>query len=208
MFQLNWMDMKKSIEYFFTPGSPWSYLGHDRLHALAKEHGATVELKPVDLGKVFPVSGGLPLPKRAPQRQAYRLIELARWRDFLGIPLNVQPKFGGVSTDLASRWILAAAATDADDAMALASAIMRARWAQELDVSDEATLRTLARDAGLDPQALASAAAQSAIAAQFDALTQEAIDRQIFGAPTYVYQGEPFWGQDRLDFLARKLAGG
>jgi 2-hydroxychromene-2-carboxylate isomerase len=200
------MDMKKRIEYFFTPGSPWSYLGHDRLHALAKEHDATLELKPIDLGKVFPISGGLPLPKRAPQRQAYRLVELARWRDFLGVPLNLQPKFGGVSTDLASRWILAAAASDADSAMRLASAIMLARWAEERDVSDEATLRSLARDVGLDPEAVATGAAQPAVAAQFDALTQEAIDRQVFGAPTYVYQEEPFWGQDRLDFLARKLA--
>ncbi len=198
--------MQKRIEYFFTPGSPWSYLGHDRLHALAKEHGAKLELKPIDLGKVFPVSGGLPLPKRAPQRQAYRLVELARWRDFLGVPLNVQPKFGGVSTDLASRWILAAAASDPDSAMRLASAVMRARWAEERDVSDEATLQSLARDVGLDPDAIATAAAKPAVAAQFDALTQEAIERQIFGAPTYVYQDEPFWGQDRLDFLARKLA--
>jgi 2-hydroxychromene-2-carboxylate isomerase len=198
--------MSKVIDYYFTPGSPWSYLGHDRFRALAAEHGATISVKPVDLGKVFPVSGGLPLPKRAPQRQAYRLVELERWRDHLGLPLNLQPKFGAVSGDAACRWILAAAEDSTDPAMALAGAAMRARWAEEKDISDAATLAELARGVGLDPDKLAARAASAEVGARYDALSQEAIDRQVFGAPTYVYEGEPFWGQDRLDFLARKLA--
>ena len=198
--------MSKTIDYFFTPASPWSYFGHERLRALAAQHGATINVKPMDLGKVFPVSGGLPLPKRAPQRQAYRLFELARWRDFLGIPINIQPKFGAASPEPASRWIIAAAESGADAAMALAGAVMRARWADEQDIADEATLAALARGVGLDPAALAERAQSAAVAARYDANSQEAIDRQVFGAPTYVYGDEPFWGQDRLDFLARKLA--
>src|SRR5213593_4894681 len=83
----------KVIDYFFTPVSPFSYLGHERFVAVAKKHGAEIRVKPIDLGRVFPVSGGLPLKQRAPQRQAYRLLELKRWREFLGLPLNVQPKF-------------------------------------------------------------------------------------------------------------------
>ena len=84
--------MAKMIDYFTTPLSPWTYLGHDRFVAIAARHGASVRVLPMDLGKVFPVSGGLPLAKRAPQRQAYRLVELARWRDYLGLPLNLQPR--------------------------------------------------------------------------------------------------------------------
>lgn len=198
--------MSKSIDYFFTPASPWAYLGHERLRALAAQHGATINVKPMDLSKVFPVSGGLPLPKRAPQRQAYRLFELARWRDFLGIPINFQPKFGAASPELSSRWIVAAAEGGADKAMALAGAVMRARWAEEKDIGDEATLADLARGVALDPVALATRAASADITARYEAFSQEAIDRQVFGAPTYVYQDEPFWGQDRLDFLGRKLA--
>jgi 2-hydroxychromene-2-carboxylate isomerase len=198
--------MSKSIDYYFTPGSPWAYLGHERLRALAAQHGVTVNVKPVDLGKVFPVSGGLPLPKRAPQRQAYRLVELARWRDHLGVPINLQPKFGAASGDLACRWIIAAAEISADAGMALAGAAMRARWADEQDISSADTLAELARGAGLDAATLAERAGSAEVAARYDALTQEAIDRQIFGVPTYVYQDEMFWGQDRLDFLARKLA--
>ena len=85
--------MTKKIDYYFSPVSPWTYLGHERFAQIAKRHGATVAVKPVDYGVIFPQSGGLPLGKRAPQRQAYRLSELARWRDFLGVPLNIHPKF-------------------------------------------------------------------------------------------------------------------
>ena len=68
----------KVIQYFFAPHSPWTYLGHARVMAIAKKQGAQIDVRPFDLGKVFSVSGGLPLAKRAPQRQAYRLTELAR----------------------------------------------------------------------------------------------------------------------------------
>jgi 2-hydroxychromene-2-carboxylate isomerase len=198
--------MTKTIDYYFAPVSPWSYLGHDRLVAIAKKRAATIRARPVDLAKVFPVSGGLPLPKRAPQRQAYRLVELARWRDFLGIPLNIQPKFAAASGDPASKWIVAAGEQGDAAAVALAGAVLRARWAEERDIADEATLAALASGAGLDARLLAERAADPAIAARYDALTGEAIARQVFGAPTYVYRDELFWGQDRLDFLDRALA--
>ena len=198
--------MSKTIDYFFTPVSPWAYLGHDRLVTLARQHGATVMVKPMDLSKVFPVSGGLPLPKRAPQRQAYRLQEIARWREFLGIPINIQPKFMASGGDLASWHVLAAREHSADDALALAGAVMRARWAEERDIADPVTLAAIATALGQDAPALALRAASAEIAAAYDASTQDAIDRQIFGAPTYVIQDELYWGQDRLDFLARKLA--
>ena len=198
--------MPNTIDYYMTVASPWTYLGHERLRAIAKRHGAAIAVKPVDLGRIFPVSGGLPLPKRAPQRQAYRLTELARWRDYLRMPLNLQPKFAAAPADMAAKWILAAHESGAEAALDLAGAIMRARWAEERDVGDEATLAAIARPLSLDPSGLSARAATPEIAARFDALTQEAIERQVFGAPTYVVGGELFWGQDRLDFLDRKLA--
>jgi 2-hydroxychromene-2-carboxylate isomerase len=196
----------KSVDYYFTAMSPWAYFGHDRFVAIAARHGAAIALKPIDYAKVFPVSGGLPLAKRAPQRQAYRLVELARWRDHLGIPLNLQPKFGAASGDLAATWILAAAERGVAPALALAGAIMRSRWVEDRDIADSITLAAIAGASGQDAAALAARAGSSEIAARYDALTQEAIDRQVFGAPTYVYRDELFWGQDRLDFLDRKLA--
>lgn len=196
----------KLIDYYFTPVSPFTYLGHDRLVAIARRHGATIDVKPVDLGKVFSVSGGLPLKQRAPQRQAYRLLELRRWREFLGMPLNLQPKFFPVPGDLASKWILAELERDAADGLKLTAAIMRAVWVEERNVADAETLAVIAGEQGLDAAALALGAAAADIAARYDALTQEAIGRQVFGAPTYLYRDQPFWGQDRLDFLDRALA--
>ena len=198
--------MPNTIDYYMTVASPWTYLGHERLRAIAKRHGAAIAVKPIDLGRIFPVSGGLPLPKRAPQRQAYRLTELARWRDYLRMPLNLQPKFAAAAADMAAKWILAAHESGAEAALDLAGAIMRARWAEERDVGDAATLAAIARPLSLDPSGISARAATPEIAARFDALTQEAIERQVFGAPTYVVGGELFWGQDRLDFLDRKLA--
>ncbi len=206
--------MAKLIDYYFTPVSPYTYLGHERFLEIAVRHGARIAVKPVDYGRIFPVSGGLPLKQRAPQRQAYRLIELERWSKHLGKPLKVKPRFFPVSPDMAARWIIAAQAShgDADalrgdtDALRLTGAMLRAVWAEERDISDEPTLASIAAGERLDPAQLAAGAASPDSGARYDALTQEAIDRQIFGAPTYVYRDEPFWGQDRLDFLDRALA--
>jgi 2-hydroxychromene-2-carboxylate isomerase len=198
--------MTKVVDYYFTPVSPWSYLGHERLRVVASRHGASINVKPIDLGEVFPVSGGLPLAKRAPQRQAYRLVELARWRDYLGLPINTQPRFAGASPELASRWIIAATQDGSAAALDLAGAVFRARWSEERDIADEATLAEIAQQLGQDATRLQARAAAPSTAELYAGFTHEAIDRQVFGAPTYIYRDEPFWGQDRLDFLDRALA--
>jgi 2-hydroxychromene-2-carboxylate isomerase len=198
--------MSKTIDYFFATVSPYAYLGHDRLVALAQQHGAQIVVKPMNLGEIFPVSGGLPLSKRAPQRQAYRLVELSRWSQFLGKPINIKPKFFPVNGDLAAYWIIATLETGTPQALALAGAVGRALWEQERDIADHATVAAIAGECGLDAAKLGARANEPDIAARYGALTQEAIARGIFGAPTYVFQDELFWGQDRLDFLGRKLA--
>jgi len=198
--------MGKAVDYYFTAASPFTYFGHERFVAIAKRHGATINVKPIDLGKVFPVSGGLPLKQRAPQRQAYRMFELRRWSEFLGVPLNTQPKFFPVSGDLAARWILAASEQDTAVGLSLAGAFMRAVFAEERNIADAAMAAAIAGEQKLDASRIGARAASPEMAARYEALTQEAIERQVFGAPTYVYRDEPFWGQDRLDFLDRALA--
>ena len=198
--------MSKIVDYYLHPISPWSFLGHGRLCEILAAHGAQVRVKPIDLGnRVFPVSGGVPLPKRAPQRQAYRLVELERWARLRAEPLILQPKFFPVPCDDACRLIIAAdLCQGADAAMRLAGALMRAVWCEQRDISDADTQRAIARACGLEFGALAHRLPDAH--QPFDAYTQEAIERGVFGVPWYVYRGEPFWGQDRLDFLARKLA--
>jgi len=197
--------MSKVVDYYYTPASPWTYLGHERFEAIARRHGATIQYKPVDYGKIFPLSGGLPLGKRAPQRQAYRLAELKRWRDFLGVSLNIQPKYHPVASDLAAQLIIAAerAGTPAGP---LSFALMRACWAEDRNISDADTLSVIATEQNLDGKKLIAIARTPEITMLYEALTREAIDRQVFGAPFFIYKGEPFWGQDRLDFLDRALA--
>jgi 2-hydroxychromene-2-carboxylate isomerase len=198
--------MDKLIDYYMTPISPYVYLGHERFVAIARRHGATIAVKPINLGLVFPVSGGVPLSKRAPQRQAYRLVELTRWSRYLQVPLNLHPAHFPVSADLASRFLLAALERSTDAALDLALAFSRAVWTQDRDIADPATVHSLAAASGGDAATLAARAEAPDTATRYAALTQEAIDRGIFGAPTYVYAGELFWGQDRLDFLDRALA--
>jgi 2-hydroxychromene-2-carboxylate isomerase len=197
----------QTVQYYFTPVSPWTYLGHQRFVDIAARHGAEVQVRPIDLGRVFPLSGGLPLPKRSPQRQAYRLKELARWRDATGVPLNLHPKHFPVPADAAARAIIAAdLAAGVAGALDLAGALMRACWAEERDVSDPATIDAIVAARGLDRDALSAVADEAA--RRFDAYTDEAIARQVFGAPWYQVGDEPFWGQDRLEFVDRALARG
>lgn len=198
--------MPQTVDYYLAPQSPWTYLGHERFLRIAREAGARVRVLPVDLGKVFPVSGGLPLGKRAPQRQAYRLVELRRFSEWLGVPLNLHPKFFPVAGDDAARLIVAVDQQDGvDAALKITGAILASVWMHERDIASADTLAMLLADCGLPAQRLEQSR-EAAVQRQYDANTQAAIDGGIFGSPTWVAGGEIFWGQDRLDFLQRKLS--
>jgi len=199
--------MGRTVDYYFAPQSPWAYLGHQRLADIARRTGANIRVMPMDLGgKVFPISGGLPLGQRAPQRQAYRLVELQRFSEHLGAPLHLKPKYFPVGGDDAARLIIAAdMAQGADAAMAVAGAVLSACWAQERNIADEKVLTELLAEQGL-PAALLEKSHSQAVQERYDAYTQAAIDAGVFGAPSYVIDGEIFWGQDRLDFVERALA--
>lgn len=199
--------MSKLVDYYLTPQSPFVYLGHARFTAIAERHGAQVNLKPCDLGKVFSVSGGVPLAQRPPQRQAYRLVELARWSEFLGVPLHPQPTFFPVSGDAASKLIIAAQlAHGTARAMQLTGAIGAAVWAQQRNIADAATLAQITDETDLDGASLLKASEAQSVQAAYAQNTQDAISAGVFGAPWYVHDSQPYWGQDRLDFLDRALA--
>ena len=197
--------MRHAVDYYFAPHSPWTYLGHARFVAMVAKAGASVRLLPIDLGQVFSVSGGLPLPQRAPQRQAYRLLELKRFGDALALPLVVQPRFfpvAGLAASLlivVTEQVLGTAA-----AIRLTGAIGAAVWTQERDIADAVALAALLQECELDAGLLAQS--QSAkVQNRYAQNTQSAIEVGVFGAPSYVVDGELFWGQDRLDFVERRL---
>lgn len=194
------------VDYFVSLNSPWTHLGAHRLTASIARHGATLRIFPVDFGTIFPASGGLPLPKRSPLRQAYRLQDLERWRTFLMIPINLKPRFSPLAETLPAHCVIAARETVGDaPAIDLAHRVLKALWEDEANPADPAVLASLIAAAGLDPESLLATAADERWAEQRAVDTQAALARGVFGAPSYVIDGEIFWGQDRLDFLDRRL---
>ncbi len=196
--------MPKTVDYYFATASPWSYLGHSRFMEIAGKYGAEVNHIPIDAMPVFDVSGGLPLPKRAVQRQAYRLAELKRWRAHLDIPLNLEPKYFPNKQPVSNYAIIACIAQGADPGE-LVHGIMTAVWAEDRDIDDPETLRRIAQERGYDNLDFLQRLDDAGVHEKFNANTRQAIERQVFGMPTYIIGGELFWGQDRLDFVERAL---
>jgi len=201
--------MGQHVDYYVSLNSPWTHLGARRIEALTARHGVSLRIHPVDFGTIFAASGGLPLPKRAPQRQAYRLMELRRWRDALGIPITIEPKHFPAREQPAANCVIAARETIGDGpAVGLGHRILKALWEEEKDTGDTATLAGLIAEVGLDADALLALAAEPRWAERRAADSTAALARGVFGAPSYVIGDDIFWGQDRLDFVERRLAAG
>lgn len=197
------------IDYYASLNSPWTHLGAARIEAMAMAANATIRIYPVDFGAIFAKSGGLPLPQRSPQRQKYRLQELARWRDHLGIPIQIHPKFFPSSEALSAGCVIAVRETIGDQpATKLAHRVLKALWQEDKNPADPATLASLISETGLDADRVMQLGADQKWADRRVADTQAALDRNVFGAPTYVIGDDIFWGQDRLEFVQRRLARG
>lgn len=197
--------MSLHIDYYFTTSSPWTYLAAGRFAEIVKATGATVGVYAVDLGSVFSVSGGLPLPKRSPQRQAYRKMELKRWKAKLDSPIRIDPEPSNfpAKTPLSNLAIIAARETG-QDALALSEALLTALWRDDRGLDDPDVVADVANGLGLDGAALVAAAPDYEERMKAD--TQKAIETGVFGAPSYVLaDGEIFWGQDRIDLLRWRL---
>ncbi|MBN8896770.1 MAG: DsbA family protein, partial [Rhodospirillales bacterium] len=122
------------VDYYASLNSPWTHLGAARIERMTADHGASLRIWPVDFGTIFPASGGLPLPKRAPQRQAYRMMELKRWRDHLGIPIRLEPKYFPAQEQLAACCTIAVRETIGDaEAIRLAHRVLKALWEEDKD---------------------------------------------------------------------------
>ncbi|WP_420402443.1 2-hydroxychromene-2-carboxylate isomerase [Nisaea sp.] len=196
--------MAVSIDYFMTTSSPWSYLGARRFMEITRKVGAEVNVYAVDFGAIFAQSGGLPLPKRAPQRRAYRLVELARWKKRLDLPMVIEPENFPARTPL-SVHLVTATRLAGGDALRLSTLILEALWEQDRSIDDPEVLGDCCRKAGLDAASLLKAAESPETKAAFDEDTEHAMRSGVFGAPSYIIEEELFWGQDRLDFVAEKL---
>ena len=188
------------ITYWFSPLSPFTYLASDRL----EQGGLNIEYRPFNIGPLFAATGGVPVPQRSPQRQAYRLQELVRLAKKYSMPLNLQPAHFPVDSTLACQWLIFLR----DNWMNVGSAaraVLAAVWARDLDISSAVTLKQLADEIGVSADTVDGAiAAPDCVAAETDA----AIAAGVFGSPFYAVGDELFWGQEKIDDvidLARNL---
>jgi 2-hydroxychromene-2-carboxylate isomerase len=199
--------MSKQIDYYFSMISPWAHMGHARFIDIARRHTLEVRFKPAPLHKVFAETGGLPLLKRAPARQRYRLMELQRWREKLKMPFHLRPKYGRFDPALADRFVLAISAAGHDPEPFVRRGF-KAVQEDEMNLADETVLVQLADELGLPGAQLLKRARSSEIQAQYEQNYQDAVAADAIGSPCYVRGGEVFWGQDRLDLFEDAVTSG
>lgn len=199
--------MSRSIDYYFSFQSPWAYIGHKVFRDLVSAYGLKVNHKPVVLLDLFSETGGLPLMKRHPVRQRYRMVELQRWRDKRGLNFHLQPKHWPFNARLADGVVIAAAEAGHDPDEFLRG-VYAAVWEDQLNLADADVVRRLADEAGLPGGELVERSASDAVSAAYEQNRQDALIADVFGSPAYVLDGEVFWGQDRIELLADALKSG
>ena len=196
--------MAKTVDFYFTVLSSYTYLAAPRIADMAARTGASFLFKPMDIMQVFVASGTTPPAKQPDVRRAYRTADLARVAKAHAMPINLKPAFWPAPQNLASGLIIAAQ-DSGNDPMALTQAILKAVWAEEKNIADEATLVDIAGSCGFEGGDLLAQAKTDAVQAVFDANTAEAIEKGVFGSPSFIVEGELFWGQDRLNYVEAAL---
>jgi 2-hydroxychromene-2-carboxylate isomerase len=199
--------MARQIDYYFSISSTWAYVGHKLFRDVVNSYGLKVNHKPVVLVDLFSETGGLPLIRRHPMRQRYRMLELQRWRDKRGLNFHLQPKHVPLNARLADGVVIAAIEAGHDPDRLLRRAFAGV-WEDELDLADAETLVRLADESGLPGKALVERSAADEISQQYEQNRQDALAADVFGSPAYVLDGEVFWGQDRIELLVDALKSG
>jgi len=198
------------VSCFYSLSSPWAYFAGPKLQDIVRRHHVKLLLKPFDFQEVVPRTGGVPLRTRPEPRRTYHALELDRWRKHLGMPLQLTPRFYPADGKPAGwnkppGWMVIAAQERGLDAQRLSHALLRALWAEERDTADRDVRIAVANENSQPGKELAAAEESAPVQALYKTYSEEAEGLGVFGAPTYVLQGERFWGQDRLDFLDRAL---
>ena len=193
------------IEYFYSLASPFAFLGSEKFQTIAKKNNAEIVEKPCDLvGGIFSKTGGVPVPQRSPQRQKYRLDELKRWSEFLNIKINIKPKFfPPKDPHIPAKYTIAANLLGVK--IFFGHELLKKLWIEEKDISEENNIELISKQFKIGFNELSSLAKSEKVSKIYIDNTEEAIQKNVFGAPTYIFKNELFWGQDRLEFLERAL---
>ena len=198
------------LHCYYSLSSPWAYFAGPKLQDIVRRHRPKLWLKPYDFQAVVPKTGGVPLRTRPEPRHRYHDAELDRWRRYLNMPLALKPKhYPWVVTDPEwnkyAGWMVIAAQDSGKDALPLSHALLRALWAEERNTADAEVRRQIADENGYDGAALVALERSPRVQDLYARFTREAETLGVFGAPTFVLNGELFWGQDRLEFVDRAL---
>src|SRR4030081_3738543 len=196
--------MPRQVDYYFSFQSPWAYIGHKPFRDVVSAYDLKVNHKPVVLVDLFSETGGLPLMKRHPVRQRYRMVELQRWRDKRGLKFHLQPANWPFNARLADGVVIAAveAGRDPDPFLRRAFAAV---WEDQLNLADPATLVKLADDSGLPGKQLVERSESDEISAAYEQNRQYVLVTDVFEAPVLVIKGKILWGQYRIALVADAL---
>lgn len=196
----------KEIEYFYACHSVYAYFGAERLAEIAARNDARVIHRPFDFDPVMAAAGGAPFQKRPKPHMDYFFgRELMRWAEYRDLPwIMRRPAHHNNPLALGNGAIIAAQSMDWD-VHTLSRALLQAHWRDDADLADVPTITAIADGLGMDGAALITAAQSDAVEDQHAANTTEAIARHVIGSPTYFVEGDMFYGQDRLELVARAL---
>lgn len=196
----------RRIEYFYSAHSAFAYLGSARLMKICRDNNCVLEHRPIDLRPVIHGVGGLPVNGRTRAHVDYFFgREIERWAEWRGVDIiSHRPTHHDNPLDLPNGMLIAAA-RQSSDVDGLAHAFLQAHWRDDADLADAQTLAALAKSIGIDDAPLLEAALSAPVQRQHQANTLEAIERSVFGSPTYVLDGDMFYGQDHLEMLERAL---
>jgi 2-hydroxychromene-2-carboxylate isomerase len=198
--------MTRKLQVYFSLLSPWAYIGHGVLQGLAAKHSLKVDYRPVALSQVFPESGGLPLPKRHPSRQKYRMLELQRWREKRGLDFHLHPQFWPFDPAPGDRIVCAMQLGGADPSKFVGAAFSGI-FENQRNLADKSVLSAMLEENNYAPDWLERGESGEA-EIQYQLNLAEALQSGVFGSPSYVLDGEVFWGQDRLELLDEALTSG
>lgn len=195
--------MNKSVDFYFDVGSPAAYLAYRKLPSICDEAGAQIVWKPMLLGGVFQATGNHS-PMTVPAKGSYMLDDLGRFAKRYGCAFNHNPYFP-INTLTLMRGAVGMQMRDPARLGAFLDAVFQAIWVDARNVNDPATVAAVLQGAGFDAAAFMALVSDTGVKEKLKAITQEAVERGVFGAPAFFVNGTLYWGQDRLDFVKEAL---
>lgn len=195
--------MPKTVEFFFDVGSPAAYIAWKQLPHVCRETGAAINYKPMLLGGVFQATGNHS-PTTVPAKGRYMMDDLGRFAARYGVAFQQNPHFP-INTLTLMRGAAGLQMREPARFVPYVDAVYHAIWADAKNMNDPATVGAVLQAAGFDPAALLAMSGEPAVKDRLKAITQEAVERGVFGAPTFFVDGQMHWGQDRLDFVQQAL---